>query len=305
MAGLRAMGEVDMKKVVALSTLSQLGLIFMTLGLGLPTLAFFHLAAHAYFKAIIFMCAGGVIHSMKEYQDLRVLGGASSTLPVSSGVFLVANLRLCGIPFMSGFFSKDLILELLIMRSANTAVFGLALVATLLTVIYSLRITSAIFMGNTRSEAGLRILESDHTIISRLLILLGPSIVGGLGISWMVGSHRYLIFLPLWLKIRILVIILSASALGGNWGRRGKFVAREFLFNMWFMPFLFRGTLTRRALVSGKALRFLGEGGWGLVLGPKAFLRVSGWAANYLFFSFRARFLKRLAFMVGMALVVL
>jgi NADH-ubiquinone oxidoreductase chain 5 len=182
-AGIRAIGEVDIKKVVALSTLSQLGLMFMTLGIGLPLLAFFHLAAHAYFKAIIFMCAGGIIHRIKEYQDLRTLGGAANSMPISISVFLVANLRLCGLPFMAGFFSKDLILELLIMRRANVIMFVLSMLATMLTVLYSLRATIAIFAGHASAETGSSVSESDSFITLSILILLAPSVMGGLGIS--------------------------------------------------------------------------------------------------------------------------
>ena len=136
-AGMSAMGELDIKKVIALSTLSQLGLMFITLGLGLPTLAFFHLAAHAYFKAILFMCAGSIIHRIKDYQDIRTMGQAVSSLPVSAAVVIVSNLRLCGIPFMSGFYSKDLILELLLISKIRLALFFLAIVSTALTVMYS------------------------------------------------------------------------------------------------------------------------------------------------------------------------
>ena len=79
------------------------------LGMGLPLMAFFHLVAHAYFKAILFISAGGFIHRIKEFQDLRAMGAAVFYIPVSVRIFLVANLSLCGIPFMSGFISKDLI----------------------------------------------------------------------------------------------------------------------------------------------------------------------------------------------------
>jgi len=86
-AGLSAIGELDIKKVIALSTLRQLGLIFFTLGLGLPTITFFHLVSHAYFKAILFICAGAIIHTFKDYQDLRALGGGVKRLPYSVRIF--------------------------------------------------------------------------------------------------------------------------------------------------------------------------------------------------------------------------
>jgi NADH-ubiquinone oxidoreductase chain 5 len=182
-AGIRAVGELDIKKVVALSTLRQLGLIFITLGLGLPTLAFFHLVAHAYFKAILFITAGAIIHTFKDFQDLRALGSGLSSLPFSLGIFLTANLRLCGIPFMSGFFSKDLILEIIMIGGINVFIFLIAMVSTALTVIYTVRLTMYIFRGSLNSEPIFSLLEIDKTIKIRILILLLLSCVGGLGIS--------------------------------------------------------------------------------------------------------------------------
>jgi len=86
-AGLSAVGELDIKKIIALSTLSQLGIIFITLGLGLPSLAFFHLILHAYFKAMLFICAGAIIHSIKDYQDLRALRRGLFRLPYATRIF--------------------------------------------------------------------------------------------------------------------------------------------------------------------------------------------------------------------------
>jgi NADH-ubiquinone oxidoreductase chain 5 len=182
-AGIRAMGELDIKKVIALSTLRQLGLMFIVLGLGLPVLAFYHLVSHAYFKAMLFMCAGAIIHTFKDYQDLRTLGGGFKSLPFSTAVFTVANLRLCGVPFMSGFFSKDLILEMLIMGGPNLFVFFVAAISTILTVIYSTRLIQMIFFGRLKSEPIFRLREIDLFIKTRITLLLGFSCVGGLGIS--------------------------------------------------------------------------------------------------------------------------
>ena len=182
-AGVRAIGEIDIKKIIALSTLRQLGLMIITLGIGLPMLAFFHLAAHAYFKAIMFICAGGVIHSINEYQDTRVLGGAVKSLPVSASVFLVGNLRLCGLPFISGFFSKDLILELMIIRRTNIILFLVACAATFFTVAYSVRIISIIFLSSRRVEPGVNLTERRGFLIRGIIILLIPATMGGLRIS--------------------------------------------------------------------------------------------------------------------------
>lgn len=112
MARLRAIQEVDSKKVVALSTLSQLGVIIGAIGAGLPELAFFHLLTHALFKALLFICAGKIIHEVGGTQDVRAIGGVSARLPYTVRCLNVANIALCGIPFLAGFYSKDLLVEL-------------------------------------------------------------------------------------------------------------------------------------------------------------------------------------------------
>jgi len=209
MAGLRAIGEIDIKKIIALSTLSQLGLIFLTLGIGLPALTFFHLVAHAYFKAIIFICAGGVIHRINDYQDVRMLGLGRQLLPVSSGVFLLGSLRLCGIPFITGFYSKDLILELIIIRETNIFIFLVAMLATFLTVSYSLRLLNLTFFRGVSIRSRIARHEGGYLIVG-IRILIIPAAIGGLGISWLIPRYRHLIFLPVWLKRFILIIILGA-----------------------------------------------------------------------------------------------
>merc|ERR1711955_29205 len=117
MAGITAMIEIDIKKVIALSTLRQLGVIIIILGIGNPILSFFHLISHAFFKAILFMCAGIIIHNIKDYQDIRKIRIILNILPITFRVIIVANLRLCGLPFLRGFYSKDIILEVIIIST--------------------------------------------------------------------------------------------------------------------------------------------------------------------------------------------
>lgn len=179
MAGAAALFEVDIKKVIALSTLRQLGVIFFSLGLGQPFLAFLHLISHAYFKAMLFIAAGAIIHSLKDYQDLRKIGGRIWNVPGLSAVILIRNLSLCGIPFLSGFYSKDIILEMILMDELNLVVLPISLLATALTVIYSCRLTLGLF-GEERIRESYRI-EGDCRIIMgiRMRVLILPSIIGG------------------------------------------------------------------------------------------------------------------------------
>merc|ERR1711893_562433 len=110
-AGIRAIVEFDLKKVIALSTLSQLGLIIIRIGLGYPFLALFHLITHAMFKALLFICAGCLIHFHGHAQDIRQMGGVRDHFPITTSAFCVSNFALCAVPFIAGFYSKDAILE--------------------------------------------------------------------------------------------------------------------------------------------------------------------------------------------------
>jgi len=103
MAGVGANSEFDLKRIIALSTLRQLGLMIITLSIGLSGLAFFDLLTHALFKALLFMCAGGVIHSMGDSQDIRFIGGLSADIPFTSSSLMDSNFALCGIPFLLDF----------------------------------------------------------------------------------------------------------------------------------------------------------------------------------------------------------
>lgn len=304
-AGLRAVGELDMKKVIALSTLSQLGIIFITLGLGLPSLAFFHLISHAYFKAMLFMCAGAIIHSLKDYQDLRILGGRLTRLPYAARIFLVANLRLCGIPFISGFFSKDLILEVFIIRGPNLLIFFLAIIATGLTVIYSIKLSVNIFLGSSRSEPIFNLCEIRQRIKISILVLLVLSCTGGIGISWLLESTAFLIFLPGWIKIFILLIILLSSTLGNFKLSPKNYFMKRFLHYIWFIPLIFRVRLSKAGLSRAKSIFSNSDSGWlwsGQVSAVDSFVHS---LKNYSFFSFKRIFLKRVRLLLVTFLLTL
>lgn len=122
-SGLGANYEIDFKKIIALSTLSQLGLIISSLSIGIIKLAFFHLLIHALFKALLFLCAGIFIHGIINFQDVRFYGGIFNQIYISIIFFNISNLTLCGIPFLAGFYSKDIILEFVFIRNLNLIIF--------------------------------------------------------------------------------------------------------------------------------------------------------------------------------------
>jgi NADH-ubiquinone oxidoreductase chain 5 len=138
-AGMRALFEIDIKKIVALSTLSQLGLIVCAIGMRLPWVAFFHLLTHAYFKALLFISVGNIIHLSGSFQDLRVIRNNPLVAGPTRALIVLANIRLCGTPFIAGFYSKDLIIELGALLINQPGTFLLLLVGAALTVAYTIR----------------------------------------------------------------------------------------------------------------------------------------------------------------------
>jgi NADH-ubiquinone oxidoreductase chain 5 len=179
MSSFSALYENDLKKVVALSTLRQLGVIVMALGLGFPLLAFFHLVAHALFKALLFICAGTIIHSMQNNQDIRMIGGLWQSMPVTCTCLNVSNLALCGFPFMAGFYSKDLIVESFLFSSFPFRTSVLMLLSVCLTRGYRIRLSVLTLWGCYKGVSLLVLRdESLITYFSFFVLLLG-AVFGG------------------------------------------------------------------------------------------------------------------------------
>merc|ERR1711953_155221 len=183
-AGLTAMLEIDIKKIIALSTLRQLGIIMLILGMGNPMLSFFHLLSHAFFKAILFICAGIVIHNIKDYQDIRKIGISYNNLNFCISIMIIANIRLCGLPFLRGFYSKDLIIEIILIKGKNLFLFIFIIIGTILTVLYSCRLNFLVRLNFLKLESLFFI--SENSIF----------IVRGIIISWNLININKLIYLP-------------------------------------------------------------------------------------------------------------
>nr|YP_009532917.1 NADH dehydrogenase subunit 5 [Mantispa japonica]AYG51252.1 NADH dehydrogenase subunit 5 [Mantispa japonica] len=247
MAGLGANFEYDLKKIIALSTLSQLGLMMSILSMGYPKMAFFHLLTHALFKALLFMCAGSVIHNMKNNQDIRLMGSSISSLPLTTSCMNVANLALCGTPFLAGFYSKDLILELISMNYLNILIYFLYFLSTGLTVMYSFRLIYYSMSGLMNFMSLNSISDEYYVMLKGMMGLLFLAIMGGSMLSWLIMTIPEMICLPILMKMLALLVSLMGAILGYelfqykiSWYLfiKMNFNKINFMGSMWFMPFL-------------------------------------------------------------------
>nr|YP_010895230.1 NADH dehydrogenase subunit 5 [Orthoprosopa grisea]WJW73769.1 NADH dehydrogenase subunit 5 [Orthoprosopa grisea] len=278
MSGLGANFEFDLKKIIALSTLSQLGLMMMILSMGFYKLAFFHLLVHALFKALLFMCAGAIIHNMSNSQDLRLMGGLSIYMPLTSSCFNVANLALCGMPFLAGFYSKDLILEVALLSELNTFIFFLFFFSTGLTVCYSLRLVYYSMTGELNCSS-LNVLNDEGWIMLRgMLGLMVASIVGGSMLSWVIFLTPYSICLPYYLKFLVLFVCITGGLIGYliskvslyffNKSLNSYFVSL-FSGSMWFMPYISTYGIINFPLKLGMLVVNTFDQGWSEFIGSQ------------------------------------
>nr|QOL01057.1 NADH dehydrogenase subunit 5 [Sinochlora sinensis] len=273
MAGVGANFEFDLKSIIALSTLSQLGLMMSILAMGYPELAFFHLLTHALFKALLFMCAGAVIHGMKNSQDIRFMGELVNHMPLTTVCFNVSNLALCGMPFLAGFYSKDLILEVVLMSSMNMISFFLYFFSTGLTVCYSLRLSYYTMTGDF-NFSGFYFLEDEWGMLKGMLGLMMMAVVGGCMLSWVLFSCVEMICLPMSLKLLTLVVSgvgglvgYEVSKIGLSYKLGMEYYSKEFLGSMWFMPYLSTYMLMSNPLSAGYGMVKVFDQGWSEDLG--------------------------------------
>nr|YP_009327172.1 NADH dehydrogenase subunit 5 [Orthetrum sabina]ANX09996.1 NADH dehydrogenase subunit 5 [Orthetrum sabina] len=247
MSGMGANYEFDLKKIIALSTLSQLGLMMSILSMGYPELAFFHLLTHALFKALLFMCAGVIIHNLGDCQDIRFMGGLIMFFPLTSACFVVSNLALCGFPFLAGFYSKDLILELCLMSNLNLVSFFLYFFSTGLTACYTFRLIYYVMSGPFNYMSCNGIIDEGWFMLKGMFFMVFMAIIGGSMLSWILFKVPSMICMPLFYKTMALIV----SVVGGFMGYQLsifyyssvlmsfnlKFIS-SFLGSMWFMPYL-------------------------------------------------------------------
>lgn len=183
LAALMALQQDDIKRILAYSTLSQLGYMVMATGLGGHGAAMYHLTTHAFFKALLFLCAGSVIASMHHEQNIWKMGGLVKKIPVTSKTFLIGTLALCGVPPLSGFYSKDEILYSA--YKGNQILFAIGVLVAALTTFYMVRLMLVVFYGKPRTDAAEQAKESPSLMTAPLVFLAIPSVIAGL---WGMGG---------------------------------------------------------------------------------------------------------------------
>uniref|UniRef100_A0AAU6QDT5 NADH-ubiquinone oxidoreductase chain 5 n=1 Tax=Euchirus longimanus TaxID=1968892 RepID=A0AAU6QDT5_9SCAR len=278
MAGLGANYEFDLKKIIALSTLSQLGLMMSILALGENKLAFFHLLTHALFKALLFLCAGSMIHNLSGCQDIRFMGGMAGPMPLTCSFFIISNLALCGLPFLSGFYSKDLVLEVLSMSYLNFYIYFIYFFSTGLTVCYTFRLIYYVVVGDFNFVSLGAVSDGSEFMIKGMVGLIFLVIFGGSILSWLMFSTPYFICLPVFMKTLALIVSSVGAWVGyelAQFSLVQKLSSLEFLYSslffssMWNMPFISTFGVNYYPVKLGNLLYKSGDQGWSEYLGAQ------------------------------------
>nr|YP_089613.1 NADH dehydrogenase subunit 5 [Scolecomorphus vittatus]AAS13741.1 NADH dehydrogenase subunit 5 [Scolecomorphus vittatus] len=241
-----AITQNDMKKIIAFSTSSQLGLMMVTLGLNQPQLAFFHICTHAFFKAMLFLASGSIIHSLNNEQDIRKMGCLNNMTPYTSTAIVIGSMSLMGTPFLAGFFSKDSIIEAMNISNINMWALVLTLIATMFTSVYSLRIIKYVLMGWPRTFALQPINENSSSTLNPMKRLSWGSMLAGWLIYFhLIPSKTQILTMPTLLKIAAIILSLLGLMLAIDIMKSSMSTNKKYTFStlLAFFP-----TITHRIL---------------------------------------------------------
>nr|AHA52542.1 NADH dehydrogenase subunit 5 [Ichneutes sp. QL-2013] len=243
MASLNALIEYDLKKIIALSTLSQLGLMIFTISIKLPLISFFHLNTHAMFKSLLFLCSGIIIHNYFNIQDIRFISFLNLNMPSTSMIFNMASLTLSGLPFMSGFYSKDLIIEMFNMNNLNTFIYIMLYLSMMMTVMYSMRLMWFLSMKFLNMPL------MNKSYLSKMnfsiIILVMSTIFYGSISNWILFNSMNLIIMKLNFKLMIFFYLIVSIMFSLNMKLLDLFFKSKnnwfkFINLMFFLPFMFK-----------------------------------------------------------------
>lgn len=240
-SGVIANFEFDLKKIIALSTLRQLGIIIMVLRLGYKIVAYYHLLTHAIFKSMLFICAGIIIHVLGNNQDIRIIGNLNETMPFTIIRFLVSRFALCGFPFIAGFYSKDLIMEIIYISKVNILILILIIISLIFTVSYSIRLFYFVYFREIKFKNRINLVEDCIINFSIIILVLFRILVGSL-LNWLFFFDFYLIYLNIKIKIITLIICMVGVIIGWyikNLKMIKFYYIGYFLRSMWFLSLIY------------------------------------------------------------------
>lgn len=261
-----ALKQNDIKKVLAYSTVSQLGYMFLGLGVGAYSGAVFHVITHAFFKALLFLGAGSVIHAMHHEQDIRKMGGLKSKLPITHITFLIACIAIAGVPPFSGFFSKD---EILAAAFAKSPIYwALGVIGAAMTAFYMFRLYATTFLGQFRGthEQKHHLHESPFAMTLPLILLaVASAIAGALGIPALMGGNHWLshqlipiigeaheahlshetewILMGVSVTIALIALLIAVSRYKKQADEEPTSTLGKFLYNKWYIDELYNNAI--------------------------------------------------------------
>nr|YP_011032073.1 NADH dehydrogenase subunit 5 [Carinata recurvata]WRH31303.1 NADH dehydrogenase subunit 5 [Carinata recurvata] len=230
--------EFDLKKIIALSTLSQLGLMMISLLLNMIDLSFFHLLTHAMFKSLLFLCSGIFIYYMNDNQDIRMMSSVCNSMPFTTSCFNISSMALCGIPFLSGFYSKDQIIESYLLEDMNSYMFYIMYLSLGLTSSYSIRLFYYSMIMNNKLLSLTLMVDTMNFMKLSIYFLTLFSVFFGCMQMWMINLDLEVVMVPLYIKLISLVMVLLGFWTGLEMLSFSYLLSNNFYYfnsKMWFL----------------------------------------------------------------------